>query len=208
MVLLRPRERTLPRRTQRGGVAFIEEAGFLIADFATLFIDRTESAAAAAQVVEAVIEAFGPMALTVLEKAFKAQIGRALRRSVATAPEELIGKVIEPLSRHLCKVLPGCTADTISEEVADRKDTTVQGAHAWMLRPFLLGRAEVTVRGAKAPLQAGALFLLELDAKFSCAEHGDAKEMLRWYPNSGQYPGAVAAIERGCAKAPRKGKNG
>lgn len=202
MVLLEPRKRALPRRTQRGGIAFIEEAGFLIADFATLFIDRTENRADAARVVEAVIAAFGPTALSALEKAIRAQTLRAIRQSVATAPEAAVGRVIEPLSRFLCKILPGCDADTISEEVAKRKDTTVQGAHAWMLRPFLLGKAEVTVRGAKAPLQAGALWLLELDAKFSCAEHGDASEMLRWYPVSGQYPGAVKAIERGCAKAP------
>lgn len=201
MVQLQPRSRTLPKRTQRGGIAFSEEAGFLIADFATLFIERTPLPAEAAKVVAAVIEAFGPLALTALEKAFRAQVGRAFRKSVATAPEALVGKVIEPLSRHLCKILPGCTADTISQEVANRKDTTVQGAHAWMLRPFLLSGAELTsLRPSRAPLQAGALFLLELDAKFSCAQHGDAKEMLRWFPNSSQYPGAIAAIERGCEK--------
>lgn len=203
MVLLEPRRRTLPRRTQRGGVAFIEEAGFLIADFSTIFIDRTENRAAAAQVVQAVIEAFGPTALTALEKAFRSQVGRAFRANVLTAPETLIGKVIEPLSRYLCKILPGCDADTISEEVATRKGTTTQGAHAWMVRPFLLGNTQLSLRGTAAPLQAGALFILELDAKFSCSEHGDAKEMLRWFPNPTQYPGAVEAINRGCAKARR-----
>lgn len=176
----------------------------MLADFATLFVDRTEKPVEAAQVVRAVLEGFGPRALEELERAFLAQVKRSALRNVATAPEELIGKVIEPISRHLCRLLPGCDADTISQEVANRKDTTIQGAHAWMLRPFLLGRAEITLRGAKAPLQAGALFLLELDAKFSCAERGNADEMLRWYVNGKNYPGAVKAIEKGCAKAPRR----
>lgn len=204
MVQLQPSTRTLPKRTQRGGIDFEEEAGFLIADFATLFIERTPLPPEAAKVVAAVIEAFGPRALRALEKAFKAQVGRAFRQSVATAPESVVGAVIEPLSRFLCRILPGCSADTISQEVANRKGTTIQGAHAWMLRPFLVGKAELTtLRPTRAPLQAGALFLLELDAKFSCSEHGSADEMMRWYPNPKQYPGAHAAIERGCAKARR-----
>ena len=204
MVQLSARGRRLPKRAQRGGTAFSETAGQLIAEFSTLFIERTPLPKEAAQVVAAVIEAFGPTALSALEKAFLAQIKRGALRSVANAPESMIGKVIEPLSRHLCKVLPGCDSDTISAEVAKRKETTVHGAHAWMLRPFLLGDAALGLRGARAPLQAGALFLLELDARFSCRDLGDADEMIRWFPADKDYPGALAAINKGC----RKGKGG
>lgn len=198
--LLSPR--TLPKRTQRGGKDFAEEAGFVISEVATLFIDRAGTGGEQA-LLERVIAALSPAVLDAFGKQFERAVGKLLRQRVATAPEELIGQIIAPISRFLCKLSPGCTADTISEEVANRKGTTVNGAHAWMLRPFLLGPSEVTLRGTKAPLAAGALYLLELDAKFSCAEHGDAEEMLRFYPIGKPYPGARAAIERGCAKARR-----
>lgn len=202
MVTLQPRK-GLPRRTQRGGVSFADEAGDLIADFASLFIDERVSSPAMRHLIKAAIEAFSDPVLEAFAKKFNAQVGRDLRRSVKTAPEELVGKVIAPISAFLCKLAPQCTAETISQEVANRKNTTVQGAHAWMLRPFALGPSELSLRGTKAPLAAGALWLLELDAKFSCAEHGDADEMLRFYPTGAPYPGARAAINRGCKKAGR-----
>lgn len=184
---------------QRGGKAYQQEAGLLIADFATLFIDRTQSAAEEAHVVARVLAGFDPAALREFELGLSPEFRRSIRRDVRTAPQRLVGQVIEPISRYLCRMLPGCTADTISQEVANRKATTVQGAHAWMLRPFLLAGTGLTTR--RAPLAAGALYLLELDGKFSCAEHGNADEMLRFYPDSKQYPGAVRAIERGCGRS-------
>lgn len=202
MVQLQPRK-GLPPRTQRGGESFRGEAVDLIADFATLFLDPQATPTESRHLIERTLEAFSDPVLEAFAKRFNALVGRDLRRRVASAPEALVGQVIQPISKFLCRIAPNCTAETISQEVANRKETTVQGAHAWMLRPFALGPSELSLRGTKAPLAAGALWLLELDAKFSCAEHGNADEMLRFYPVGAPYPGARKAIERGCSKGKR-----
>lgn len=202
MVQLRA-SKGLPKRTQRGGKAFRDEAGRLIADVATIFIDPPVTPLEIAHNIERVLEALSPELLDVFSKQFVKQVGRDIRRSIGSQVEGAVGDVIEPISRYLCKLAPQCTSDTISAEVAKRKGTTIQGAHAWMLTHFLLGDAPLQLRGGKAPLQAGSLWLLELDAKFSCIEHGDADEMLRFYPKGAPYPGARDAIIKGCARGKR-----
>ena len=50
----------------------------------------------------------------------------------------LLASFLPQLSADLCDILPECDEETISAEVGRRLRTTLQGAHLWMLSPFLI----------------------------------------------------------------------
>jgi len=56
------------------------------------------------------------------------------KRSSATA---IIAGLLPQASETICRILPSCDAGTISDEIAERLGTTPQGAHLWLLSPFL-----------------------------------------------------------------------
>lgn len=159
---------SLPKRTQRGGKDFDRPLEF-INEYALLFID--EAAPEQAN-----------------------QVAAELARKINRMPDDIrdlparinrltpIGKIIGPISEFLCRtwqasgIAGGCTETTISAEIAKRKNTTVQGAHAWMIRPLLFG----------PPLaQRAANFVLETEAEFACQERGPdgINEMIRFLQN-------------------------
>lgn len=195
MVALSP---SSPLRGRRGrpGRAFQDEAGIIFSDFGTLFIGNVPEPMQA-PLTEAMIRGLSPAAIKAFGKTLGPGFRRELRRRASSAPEQVFGKLFKPLSSFICKALPGCDAETVSEDVANKRNTTIQGAHAWMIRPLVLQGTGLTTR--RAPVAAAGLFLLQLDAKFSCIEHGNADEMFRFYPVDAPYPGARKAIEKGCA---------
>lgn len=85
---------------------------------------------------------------------------------------------IPPISRFLCRILPGCNEDTVSAEVARRLGTTLQGAHAFMLAPLI----------TLDPVSYRAVILTE--AKFALAQRGSEgiDAMLRFMPSLPQLP--------------------
>jgi len=171
----------LQRRRQRGGVAF-SEATFkltrdLISDFATLFIDRVP-AELSREVMASLLERVAPDAVDEVFDGVSA-------RSTA-------GVLITRLSKFACRVLPGCTEDTVSEEVARRLNTTTQGAHAWMLRPLLF---------ASPITQRIAFSILESEGEIACRLEGNADEMLRWFPEE---PFGIALLTRPLTFEPRR----
>lgn len=194
----------LPRRTQRGGVSFVEGDAFteIISDYATLFLDRVPQELSA-QAIRVVIEAFGvpdnPVTRA-LTDAVSREILRRLRTRLGDTLEKILrdrGPIITKMSQTLCRVLPGCNADTVSQEVADRKNTTLQGAHAWMVRPLLF---------QKGPVREFALEVLRVEARSACLEHGTADSLRAFFQAQAllvsrpQDGGALKAIDRGCRK--------
>lgn len=169
--------RRLKSRTQRGGEAFRNEVGIVVADFATLFIDRVPEALAMEHI------------RTTLELISTEEI----RESFPTSSGGIAG-LIGALSAWACRLLPGCDEVNVSVEVATRLGTSVPGAHAWMIRPLLLTGG--------IPAEVG-LRILEADAQLECETEGDAADMLKFYPEgvslfTGVNARARTAINRGC----------
>ena len=198
------RKGRLPPRTQRGGRDFKETDAYaeVIADYATLFIDEVPEKLVAG-VLRDIIGAFGVPDSPLNRKltdAFSKAILRDLKEKLGDKLGTIIrdrGPIITRLSEQLCRLLPGCNSDTVSAEVAKRKGTTIQGAHAWMVRPLLF------IRGGPATF---ALEVLRVEARFSCIQHGDANEMRRFFQTEALLTGApsfgdaLRAIDRGCPR--------
>lgn len=167
----------LKSRSQRGGEAFAQEAGEVIADFATLFIGRVPETLAREHI------------MNVLERLD----ARRIREEFPTTSGGSVA-LVGQLSAWACRLLPGCDEANVSVEVATQLGTSVPGAHAWMVRPLLLTGgipAEVGVR------------ILEADAAAECARAGNADEMLKFYPEGislfqGIRARARLAINKGC----------
>jgi len=196
------RRSTLPSRTQRGGRDLKETDAFaeVIADYATLFVDRVPDELAS-EALRAVLAAVGvpdsPLTRALTDAVSKA-ILRDLKGKLADKLEDIIrdrGPIITRLSSNLCRILPGCTAETVSAEVAKRKDTTIQGAHAWMVRPLLF---------LSPGTAAFATEVLRVEARGACLEHGTADSMRAFYQTTilttGKplYADALDAINKGC----------
>lgn len=194
--------RRLPSRTQRGGRSFKETDAYaeVIADFATLFVERVPEKLATEALVK-VLEGFGvpDSALTrTLTDAAAKKILRDLRGRLSDKLEQILrdrGPIITRFSQAMCRLLPGCSADTVSEEVANRKGTTIQGAHAWMVRPLLFISPGTATFG---------LEVLRIEARGACLEHGTADSLRQFYQTeiltTGKplYADALDAINKGC----------
>lgn len=115
-------------------------------------------------------------------------VERAILDAVNDLPRKFSGRIrkvrnpregLAAVSEYLCGVwesvgaFGGCDQETISGEVAQRKGTTVQGAHAWMVRFIALHPAG----GIPTRL------VLRSEARNACREQGAAgiDEMARWY---------------------------
>lgn len=172
----------------------------MIADFATIFIDRVPEALAS-QALRAVLAEVGvpdsPLTRALTDRAAKA-ILRDLKGKLADKLEDILrdrGPIITRLSSQLCRLLPGCNAETVSAEIADRKGTTIEGAHAWLVRPLLFFSPGTA---------AFAVEVLRIEARASCLNHGTADEMRRWFQTeiltTGKplYKDALDAINKGC----------
>lgn len=163
--------------SQRGGEAFSEETGEIIADYATLFIDRVPE----------------PLVKEHIMNVLDRLDARKIRETFPTSSGAII-PIVGQLSAWACRLLPGCDEANVSIEVATRLGTSVPGAHAWMVRPLLLTGgvpAEVAVR------------ILEADAFLECQSVGNADAMLKFYPEGlslfqGVRARARSAINRGC----------
>lgn len=171
--------RRLKSRTQRGGEAFRNEVGTVVADFATLFIDRVPP----------------PLTNRHIRTVLELTSTEEIRDSFPTSSGG-IAPLLGQLSAWVCRLMPACDEVNVSVEVATRLGTSIPGAHAWMIRPLLLTGgipAEVGIR------------ILEADARSECETAGDAGEMLKFYPEgvslfTGINARARAAINRGCKK--------
>lgn len=193
---------TLPSRTQRGGKSLRETDAFLevVADFATLFIDRVPEKLAS-QALRAVLVELGvpdsPLVRALTDRTAKL-ILRDLKGRLADKIEDIIrdrGPIITRLSSQLCRILPGCDAETVSAEIAERKNTTIEGAHAWLVRPLLF---------ISPSTAAFANEVLRIEARASCLNHGTADAMRVWFRaeilTTGKplYADALEAINKGC----------
>lgn len=171
---------SLPKRTQRGGKFFAGAAGKLVSDFATLFQDRIP-ADLAPEMLRTLLERLSPEAV---DEAFQ------LVRPTSSLPSLVVA-----LSKFACRLLPACRAETVSEDVANRLGTTLQGAHAWMVRPLLF---------ASPPANRLGLIILEKEAEVACRERGNAGEMLQWFPDTGILGvlsvTPISRINKGCKK--------
>ncbi len=196
------RAASLPSRTQRGGRDLKETDAYaeVISDFSTLFVDRVPDALAA-EAMRAVLANFGvpdsPLTRALTDAAAKL-ILRKLRGKLADKVEQLNrdrGPIITRLSGQLCRLLPGCDEATVSEEVAKRKGTTIQGAHAWMVRPLLF------ISPGTATF---ANEVLRIEARSACLEHGTADSLRAFFQTeiltTGKplYDDALTAINKGC----------
>ena len=204
MATSQERRRRLPSRTQRGGRSFKETDAYaeVIADYATLFIDRVPERLASEALVK-VLEGFGvpDSALTrKLTDLAARKILQQLKGKLSDKLEQMLkdrGPIITRFSQAMCRLLPGCTADTVSQEVADRKGTTIQGAHAWMVRPLLFISPGTATFG---------LEVLRIEAKYACLEHGTADSLRAFYQaeilTTGKplYADALEAINKGCRR--------
>ena len=204
MVKSRERRRRLPSRTQRGGRSFKETDAYaeVIADFATLFLDRVPEKLASEALVK-VLEGFGVPDSELTRKLTDAaarKILKSLRGKLSDKLEEIVrdrGPIITRFSQTMCRLLPGCTADTVSEEIANRKGTTIQGAHAWMVRPLLFMSPGTATFG---------LEVLRIEARGACLEHGTADSLRAFYQTeiltTGKplYADALEAINKGCRR--------
>ncbi len=204
LVQLRP-AKGLPKRSQRGGKDFTVEDAYteVVSEYATLFLDRVPEAAAA-EAVRRVLAVFGvpDNELTrMLSDAVTRRILRDIRGSLPKSVEELVKRtapLITRLSQTICRIIPGCTADTVSQEVADRKGTTIQGAHAWMVRPIIM------TGSPKSPPVIFAMEVLRVEAAFACRQHGTANSLREFYTGREVLTGepmfgdALRAINRGC----------
>lgn len=87
---------------------------------------------------------------------------------------------IPVLSRFLCRIIPNCSAETISAEIAERLNTTTQGAHMWMIGPYL------NLGGLSIPLRKAAEAFTRFEVRNALAEHGPSglDEMLRFIPRN------------------------
>ena len=207
MVQLQRRKGTLGPRTQRGGRAFVEadEWAHVVSEYATLFLDRVPEAMAQ-QLLQEVITQFGAPDSELtrrLTDATAKAIMRKIRGSLPKTVEELVAKagpLITRLSQVLVRTIPGATEETVSAEVAKRLDTTIQGAHAWMVRPILAGQ------GSKTGPGRFALEVLRVEAAYACREHGTADSLRVWYRRKAlltgapSYGDALAAINKGCRR--------
>jgi len=54
-----------------------------------------------------------------------------------TSSTAILANFLPQLSAQTCDILPECDEKTVSDEIAKRLNTTVQGAHLWLLSPFL-----------------------------------------------------------------------
>lgn len=177
----------------------------IIADYATLFLDKVPEAGAQAA-VQRVLEAFGLPDNPVTRELSDAVAKALLRRLRKQLPQDVasliveIGPLITKLSQTLARVIPGVTADTISQEIANRKGTTIQGAHAWMVRPIFLTNSPTS------PPVRFALEVLRVEAAFACHEHGTADSLRVFYKGRALLTGApmfgdaLRAIDKGCRR--------
>lgn len=194
--------RRLPKRTQRGGREFnvTDAHAEIISEYATLFIDRVPEALVS-EAIRVVIEAFGvpdsPL-LTRLTDATAKNILKAIRSRLGDKVEELVrdrAPIITKLSGDLCRILPGCNSETVSAEVAKRLDTTIEGAHAWLVRPLLF---------SPGPATNFALEVLRIEARSACLQRGTADDLRQFYRGTAFLTGApmfgdaLDAINRGC----------
>lgn len=162
----------------------------VVANYATLFIDRV------------------PDELTEehMKRVIEGLRGVGAEALARVSPAASSAASIGVLSRVACRLLPGCDEDTVSAEVAKRLGTTVEGAHAWMIRPFIVGQL-----GRISPTRNVGLRILAASAEAACAESGSAAELRRWYTSaptvgskveqrllSKQYLRANRAINKGC----------
>lgn len=193
---------SLPKRTQRGGRDFKETDAYaeVIAEYATLFLDRVPEALAA-DAIRVVLEAFGVPDSKVVEKLTDAaarNIIRAIKGKLGDKLEQIAkdrGPIITKLSGTLCRIIPGCDSETVSAEVAKRLDTSIEGAHAWLVRPLLF---------SKGPVAEFALEVLRIEARSACLQRGTADDLRRFYEGKALIGGApmfgdaLRAINRGC----------
>jgi len=194
--------RRLPKRTQRGGRDFKDTDAYaeVISEYATLFLDRVPEALAS-EAIRTILEAFGVPDSPLIKRltdAAAANILEKLRGRLGDKVEQIVrdrGPIITKLSGDLCRLLPGCNSETVSAEVAKRLDTTIQGAHAWLVRPLLF---------SPGPATNFALEVLRIEARFACLEHGSASSLRRFYEGKALVTGkpmfgdALDAINRGC----------
>lgn len=178
----------------------IDAHAAIISEYATLFIDRVPEALVS-EAIRVVIEAFGvpdsPL-LTRLTDATAKNILKAIRSKLGDKVEDLVrdrGPIITKLSGDLCRILPGCNSETVSAEVAKRLDTTVEGAHAWLVRPLLF---------SPGPATNFALEVLRIEARSACIQRGTADDLRQFYRGTAFLTGApvfgdaLDAINRGC----------
>ena len=176
-----------------------------MSDYATLFIDRIPQEMVS-QLLNEVITQFGApdseLTRRLTDATAKAII-RQVRGALPKTTEALVAKagpIITRLSQVLVRTIPGATEETVSAEVAKRLDTTIQGAHAWMVRPILAGQ------GSKTGPGRFALEVLRVEAAYACREHGTADSLRVWYQRKAlvtgapSYGDALAAINKGCRR--------
>lgn len=194
--------RRLPKRTQRGGRDFKDTDAYaeIISEYATLFLDRVPEALAS-EAIRTVLEAFGvpdsPLRQKLTDAAAR-NILKAIRAKLGDKVEQLVrdrGPIITKLSGEICRILPGCDSETVSAEVAKRLDTTIEGAHAWLVRPLLF---------SPGPLTNFALEVLRIEARSACIQRATADDLRRFYKGKALLTGApmfgdaLDAINSGC----------
>lgn len=103
----------------------------------------------------------------------------ALRAKGTTLRANAAERVIKVFSQIACRIVPECTEDTVSAEVAKRAGTSVGGAHAIMLRlPYEVPWIRFTP--LMRSLRKAALYSMARVARKECEAKGNIDEIERW----------------------------